>query len=101
MMWDCTAGQFDWHYGFDETLHILEGSVIVSGDCTPPKRLQAGDIVFFPSGTTAHWHVENYVRKIAFCRRVLPKSIMFFVRIVRGATVLLKASKQNRSLREA
>ena len=25
--WDCTAGRFNWFYSFDETLHILEGSV--------------------------------------------------------------------------
>ena len=25
--WDCTAGRFNWFYNFDETLHILEGSV--------------------------------------------------------------------------
>ncbi len=26
--WDCTAGRFNWFYAFDETLHILEGSVL-------------------------------------------------------------------------
>lgn len=101
MMWDCTAGQFDWHYEFDETLHVVEGSVIVSSDCTPPKRLQAGDVVFFPSGTTAHWHVETYVRKIAFCRRVWPKPLVFALRLMRWGKAFLKGGKPVGSFKEA
>ena len=24
-IWDCTAGRFEWHFAFDETVQILEG----------------------------------------------------------------------------
>jgi uncharacterized protein len=88
IVWDCTAGKFNWHYDVDETLHILEGSVIVSSSATPPKRLEAGDVAFFPAGTTAHWHVETYVRKVCFCRRVLPRQALPIIRAlgwVKGA----------------
>src|SRR5690242_10425791 len=28
-MWDCTAGQFNWHYTADEVIYVVEGSVVV------------------------------------------------------------------------
>ena len=31
LIWDCTAGLFEWRYSIDETVYILEGSVIVRG----------------------------------------------------------------------
>jgi uncharacterized cupin superfamily protein len=88
--WDCTAGKFNWHYDCDETVHILEGSVIVSSPNTPPKRLEAGDLAFFPAGTVAHWHIETYVRKVAFCRRVLPRPAVVIIRALRRAKGALR-----------
>jgi uncharacterized cupin superfamily protein len=93
ILWDCTAGKFNWHYDFDETVHIVDGSVIVSSENTPPKRLVAGDVAFFPVGTKAHWHVETYVRKVAFCRRVLPRQAVPFIRVLRRLKVLLSAHR--------
>ena len=91
IMWDCTAGKFHWHYNIDETVHIIEGAVIVSSQDTPPKRLEAGDVAFFPAGTMAHWHVESYVRKIAFCRRVvLPKPAVVAIHALRRARKALR-----------
>ena len=90
IFWDCTAGKFNWHYSFDETVHILEGSVIVSSENSPPKRLEAGDVAFFPVGTTAHWHVETYVRKVAFCRRVLPRQALPVIKALRWARGLMR-----------
>ncbi len=93
ILWDCTAGKFNWHYDFDETVHIVEGSVTVSSDSTPPKRLVAGDVAFFPVGTKAHWHVETYVRKVAFCRRVLPRQAVPIIRVLRRLKVLLSGHR--------
>ena len=91
IIWDCTAGKFHWHYAFDETVHILEGSVIVSSENTPPKRLEAGDVAFFPVGTKAHWHVETYVRKVAFCRHViLPRPAQLAIHALRRAKRMLR-----------
>lgn len=73
ILWECTAGKFEWLYDIDETIYILEGNVIVSDEHTQPRRLGPGDVIFFPSGSRANWHVENHVRKIAFCHRTLPK----------------------------
>jgi uncharacterized cupin superfamily protein len=90
VMWDCTAGRFNWHYGFDETVHIVEGSVIVSCAGTPPRRLEVGDVAYFPFGLTAHWHVEEYVRKVAFCRRPLPAKVMPIISVMRRTKRLLR-----------
>jgi uncharacterized protein len=70
--WDCTAGRFNWFYGFDETFHILEGEVILKDSSGTSRRVTAGDTVFFPNGSSAEWTVERYVRKLAFCRTPLP-----------------------------
>jgi uncharacterized protein len=72
IVWECTAGKFEWFYDIDETLYILEGGVTVSDERTPPRRLGPGDVVFFPKGSRAQWRVESYVRKVAFCHRTLP-----------------------------
>src|ERR1700679_1222876 len=70
--WDCTAGRFNWFYTFDETLHILEGSVTLKFPDGHSRHVAAGDVVFFPKGSRAEWTVESYVRKLAFCRTALP-----------------------------
>src|ERR1700719_2329499 len=70
--WDCTAGRFNWFYGFDETLHILEGSVTLKAPSGSSRRVVAGDVIFFPAGSQAEWTVDKYIRKLAFCRTPLP-----------------------------
>jgi uncharacterized cupin superfamily protein len=71
MIWDCTAGLFNWFYLYDETVHVLEGKVVVT-TATGSRTIAAGDAIFFPAGSSATWHVDSYVRKIAFLRQVLP-----------------------------
>lgn len=70
--WDCTAGRFNWFYGFDETFHILEGAVTLKDPAGTSRRVATGDTVFFPAGSSAEWTVDTYVRKLAFCRTPLP-----------------------------
>jgi uncharacterized cupin superfamily protein len=71
VVWDCTAGEFNWRYGCDETVHILEGeAVIENGPHT--HRIQAGDLFIFRAGTAWRWHVPVYVKKIAFLRSPIP-----------------------------
>lgn len=73
--WDCTAGRFNWFYGFDETFHILEGTVALKYPSGITRNVGAGDTVFFPIGSSAEWTVHNYVRKLAFCRAPVPDYI--------------------------
>jgi len=79
-VWDCTAGTFDWHFGVDETVHIVEGEVEVSAPGFGPRLLRPGDAALFRAGTSARWRVPAYVRKIAYCRHPLPPPLGFALR---------------------
>ncbi|MCV7132711.1 DUF861 domain-containing protein [Mycobacterium hodleri] len=74
-VWECTAGRFRWHFCSDETVHIIEGEVEVSGEGISPTWLRAGDAALFRAGTWATWYVPKYVRKHAILRRELPGPI--------------------------
>ena len=74
-VWDCTAGTFRWYFGWDETVMILEGEVHVTGEDGSERTLKAGDIAYFPGKSWATWHIDTYVRKIAFCRKEFPTPI--------------------------
>jgi len=89
--WDSTAGQFNWFYDIDETLCILEGSVIIRADSGVESRLNVGDTAFFPAGSHAVWHVESYVRKVAFLRRPLPRILLYPKRVIRAGLQFLRA----------
>jgi hypothetical protein len=72
MVWDCTAGRFNWFYTCDETVHVVDGGVVlttIAGTVT----LSAGEAFFFPAGSWATWQVDNYIRKVAFLRHPLPR----------------------------
>jgi uncharacterized protein len=92
IMWDCTAGKFRWFYDFDETIHILEGSVSID-DGQGPRRVGPGDVVFFPVGSSALWEVETYVRKLAFCRKTLPAPIGAAVKILRALRAAMRGAQ--------
>jgi uncharacterized protein len=76
LMWDCTAGRFNWYYGCDETICVVEGSVTVRDHFGVTRTLVAGDSAFFPTGSSAEWTVENYVRKIAIMRQPMPGAVL-------------------------
>jgi uncharacterized protein len=81
MIWECSEGRFNWYYDFDETVLILEGSIVLESDGMPPTRYSAGDVIFFKDGAHAKWHVEGRVRKLAFCRKTQPVWIGFALRV--------------------
>jgi uncharacterized cupin superfamily protein len=83
LIWDCTAGRFNWYYDIDETIYVIEGGVVIKDAAGVVHRLSAGDTIFFPAGARAEWHVEDYIRKIAFCRAPLPKPLVFAKRSLR------------------
>jgi uncharacterized cupin superfamily protein len=81
-IWSCTAGKFKWYYDVDETIMILEGSVVLESERMPPKRYGVGDVIFFRQGAQAKWHVEGYVKKIAFLRHTNPFGFGLIIRAV-------------------
>jgi uncharacterized cupin superfamily protein len=98
ILWDCTSGRFHWYYSIDETVHILEGSVTVDDGHSPPRKLVPGDTAFFPKGSHAVWHVENYVKKVAFCRIVLPEPVGTLLKVARAVKNWVSPPKKANSL---
>lgn len=91
-VWDCTAGEFDWTFAGDETVHILEGEVVVD-DGLGPRTLRPGDVALFHAGSTCRWRVPAYVKKLAFLRDPIPAPAMLAMRgwrklkrLTRGST---------------
>ena len=82
MIWSCTEGKFNWYYDLDETIVILEGSIVLESEGMPPKRYGVGDVIFFRDGAHAKWHVERYVKKVAFLRQPNPFWLGLAVRAV-------------------
>jgi uncharacterized protein len=77
-IWDCTAGKFNWYYDIDETVYFIEGSVIIKDHASGTRQhLGVGDTVFFPTGSSAEWEVQSYIRKVAFLRAPLPRPVQF------------------------
>ena len=82
MVWQCSEGKFNWYYDFDETILILEGSIVLENDGMRPTRYGPGDVIFFKDGAHAKWHVEGHVKKLAFCRTTQPVLLGFALRVV-------------------
>ncbi len=62
-IWECIGpASFEWHYGVDETIYILEGSADIEY-MGKKFTLRAGDSTDFVAGTTAVWTVDDHVRK--------------------------------------
>jgi len=72
MVWECTAGRFNWQYDVDETLVIVSGEVFVTNEKGEERRLSQGDVAFFPAGSSSTWRVTDHVKKVAFLRHHLP-----------------------------
>ncbi len=89
-MWDCTAGRFNWFYGIDETICLLEGSVVIKDHNGATHCLSAGDTFYFPKGTCAEWTVNAYVRKIAFIHVPLPGKLLQVRRILKAIKRFVK-----------
>jgi uncharacterized cupin superfamily protein len=100
MVWECSEGKFHWYYDFDETVLILEGSIVLENDTMRPTRYVAGDVIFFKNGAHARWHVEGRVRKLAFCRTTQPFLLGFALRAINKikGTLMPSAKRHSASL---
>lgn len=82
--WDCTAGTFHWYFGVEETVHILEGEVVVRDAAGRQFRLRAGDVALMPAHAWMVWQVDKYVRKLAHCRYTVPRPLGRVLRKLQG-----------------
>jgi hypothetical protein len=102
IVWECTEGKFNWYYDIDETIHILEGSIVLESDTMKPTQFGPGDVVFFKKGAHAKWHVQGRVRKLAFCRATQPKLVGLGLRVLNKLQrMLMPAAQPSGSLLDA
>lgn len=87
VMWDCTAGRFDWFYEVEEVAHVLEGSVLIEDAAGGRQMLRTGDTFLFAAGSRYEWTVPNYIRKIAFSYSPLSRQM----RLINGIVECLAA----------
>jgi uncharacterized cupin superfamily protein len=80
MAWECSAGEFVWHYAEDETVVVLSGEAFVTNDAGAECRLAEGHVAFFPGGSSSRWRVTRPIKKIAVLRQDLPPLLGFGVR---------------------
>jgi uncharacterized cupin superfamily protein len=99
VIWSCTEGKFNWYYDVDETIVILEGSVVLESEGMPPKRYGVGDVILFRNGAHAKWHVDGYVKKVAFFRQTNPFGLGLAVRAVNKLKRMFFSRVKRRSAR--
>jgi hypothetical protein len=80
VIWDCTAGRFEWHYRDDEAVVVISGEVFIDTGSGQEHRLGPGDSAFFPAGSSCVWRVPDRVRKVAVLHKNLPHPLGLGVR---------------------
>jgi uncharacterized protein len=95
--WECTAGTFHWFFWVEETVHILDGEVLVRGADGRHALLRKGDVAVMPANTWMVWHIERYVRKLAYCRYPVPRPLGKIVRAVQQVRTRLGLRRAPRS----
>jgi len=81
LVWDCTVGDFHWHYDKDEIIYLLAGEAFVSTGTGPEHRLTAGDLVFFPAGFVCNWRVTQPLRKFAVLKEPIWAPVAMCIKV--------------------
>jgi uncharacterized protein len=68
VVWDCTPGSFKWHYSMDEAIVVISGEAFMINDKGEERRFGAGDLGFFPAGTSCTWRITEHLRKVGVLR---------------------------------
>jgi uncharacterized cupin superfamily protein len=65
MLWECGAVSYKWYYTRDEAYIVLSGEGFMTDDQGVEHRYAAGDVAFFPAGTSSTWRHPHHFRKVA------------------------------------
>jgi len=71
VIWDCTPGTFSWHYSMDEVVIFVSGEAFMTNGSGEERRFGAGDLGFFPAGSTCTWRVTEHIRKVGVLRETI------------------------------
>lgn len=80
VLWECTAGIFEWHYAKDEHIFIISGEAFMTNGSGGERRFGPGDLGFFPAGTSCTWRVPVGVRKVAVLRETMWRPFGFILK---------------------
>ena len=94
-VWECTPGRFKWNYDKDETLVVISGEAFITDEKGAVRRIGAGDIVFFPAGSSSAWQVTSHIKKVAVLRHSMPPplglAVMAWTRVLQMLGLLAKS----------
>lgn len=71
-LWQCSPGQFEWHFGWDEFARVIEGEATIREEGGDTYTIGPGDVVHFPLGIKTDWDVKKTVKKVFFIRTAEP-----------------------------
>src|SRR5262245_47920666 len=57
LVWECSAGRFNWHYSEEELAVVIHGEAFITNEKGEERRLGQGDTGFFPAGSSCTWRV--------------------------------------------
>lgn len=80
VIWECTAGHFKWYYSKDESVIVISGEAFLIKPDGHEIRFGAGDVGFFPAGTTCTWRVPGLFRKVAVIQDPMWRPLAYAVR---------------------
>jgi len=80
VVWECTAGLFQWHYTKDESVIVISGEAFLINENEQELRFGAGDVGFFPAGTICTWRVPGPFKKVAVMREPMWRPLGFAVK---------------------
>lgn len=81
VVWECTAGRFNWHFSQDEVILVVSGETFLIGENGEEKRLGPGDVGYFPAGTTCTFRVPDRIRKVAVVRESMWRPLGFGLKV--------------------
>lgn len=81
VVWECTAGSFNWRYCKDEVVIVISGEAFITNEKGEERRLGQGDLAFFPAGSSSTWRVPEGVRKIAVLRETMWRPLGFGLKV--------------------
>jgi len=80
ILWECGAATYRWHYGRDEAYIVLSGEGFMTDEKGVEHHFGAGDVAFFPAGTSAVWRHPDHFRKIAVLKYSVWRPLAFGMR---------------------
>lgn len=63
-VWQCPPVKLSLEHPFDETFVVLEGSMTITPERGEPRRLESGDAIVIPLGSTNVWDIHETVTKV-------------------------------------